>query len=223
MHAPLTRKRHQQEHRPQRPSERSDPTQHAKGRTDDCPGPHKETATRQNVTQGELARARYMPQLLLMAAVPRAYLPGALLYLSANSHSVLRQAARHGQCIAGRSVCDNRVGLALRKACSRGTAPGTRIVSHVDSSPATFHCFAPLSAAVPPSSCPYKIVPAKECGCAVLFPLAVGEGGAGLGRAGQCIHLELAPKGRPAIRAARTCAGRPQRFPIPCPRSAGAG
>ena len=62
-------------------------------------------------------------------------------------------------------------------------------VSHVDSSPATFHCFAPLSAAVPPSLCPYKIVPAKECGCAVLFPLAVGEGGAGLGRAGQCIHL----------------------------------
>ena len=33
--APLTRKRHQQEHRPQRPTERSDPTQHAKGRTGD--------------------------------------------------------------------------------------------------------------------------------------------------------------------------------------------
>ena len=28
----LTRKRHQQEHRPQRPTERSDPTQHAEGR-----------------------------------------------------------------------------------------------------------------------------------------------------------------------------------------------
>ena len=27
------------EHRPQRPTERSDPTQHAKGRTGDCPGP----------------------------------------------------------------------------------------------------------------------------------------------------------------------------------------
>ena len=37
--APRTRKRHQQEHRPQRPTERSDPTQRAKGRTGDCPGP----------------------------------------------------------------------------------------------------------------------------------------------------------------------------------------
>ena len=50
--APRTRKRHQPEHRPQRPTERSDPTQHAKGRAGDCPGPHKETTTRQNVTQG---------------------------------------------------------------------------------------------------------------------------------------------------------------------------
>ena len=40
--APRTRKRHQQEHRPQRPTERSNPTQHAKGRTGDCPGPRKE-------------------------------------------------------------------------------------------------------------------------------------------------------------------------------------
>ena len=50
--APRTRKRHRQEHRPQRPTERSDPTQHAKGRTGDCPGPRKETATRRNVTRG---------------------------------------------------------------------------------------------------------------------------------------------------------------------------
>ena len=50
--APLTRKRHQREHRLQRPTERSDPTQHAKGRTGDCPGSRKETATRRNVTQG---------------------------------------------------------------------------------------------------------------------------------------------------------------------------
>ena len=50
--APRTRKRHQQEHRPQRPTQRSNPTQHAKGRTGDCPGPRKETATRRNVTQG---------------------------------------------------------------------------------------------------------------------------------------------------------------------------
>ena len=50
--APRTRKRHQQEHRLQRPTERSDPTQHAKGRTGDCPGARKETTTRRNVTQG---------------------------------------------------------------------------------------------------------------------------------------------------------------------------
>ena len=47
-----TRKRHQQEHRPQRPTERSDPTQHAKGRTGDCSGPRKGTTTRRTVTQG---------------------------------------------------------------------------------------------------------------------------------------------------------------------------
>ena len=50
--APRTRKRHRQEHRPQRPTERSDPTQHAKGRTSDCPGPRKGAATRRNVTPG---------------------------------------------------------------------------------------------------------------------------------------------------------------------------
>ena len=50
--APRTRKQHQQEHRPQRPTERSDPTQHAKGRAGDCPGPRKETTTRQTVTRG---------------------------------------------------------------------------------------------------------------------------------------------------------------------------
>ena len=47
-----TRKRHQQEQGPQRLSEHSGPTQQAKGRTGDCPGPYEETATRQNVTQG---------------------------------------------------------------------------------------------------------------------------------------------------------------------------
>ena len=50
--APRRRKRHQQEHRPQRPTESSNLTQHAKGRTGDCPGPRKETTTRRNVTQG---------------------------------------------------------------------------------------------------------------------------------------------------------------------------
>ena len=50
--APRTWKQHQQEHRPQRPTENSNPTQHAKGKTGDCPGPRKETTTRRNVTQG---------------------------------------------------------------------------------------------------------------------------------------------------------------------------
>ena len=50
--APRTRTRHRQEHRLQRPTERSDPTQHAKGRTDDCPGPRKGTATGRTGTQG---------------------------------------------------------------------------------------------------------------------------------------------------------------------------
>ena len=49
-----TRKQHQQEHWPQRPTESSDPTQHAKGRTGDRPGPRTETTTRRNVTQGGL-------------------------------------------------------------------------------------------------------------------------------------------------------------------------
>ena len=50
--APRTRKRHQREHRPQRPTERSDPTQHAKGRAGDCTGPRNEAATRRHVTGG---------------------------------------------------------------------------------------------------------------------------------------------------------------------------
>ena len=50
--APRTRQRHQQEHRPQRPTGSSDPTQHAKGRTGDCPGPRKGATTRRNVTWG---------------------------------------------------------------------------------------------------------------------------------------------------------------------------
>ena len=47
-----TRKRHQQEHQPQRPTESSNPTQPAKGRMGDCPGPRKGATTRRNVTQG---------------------------------------------------------------------------------------------------------------------------------------------------------------------------
>ena len=60
--APRTRKRHQREHRPQRPTERSDPTQHAKGRTGDCPGPRKGATTRRNVTQGQRLSAPGRPQ-----------------------------------------------------------------------------------------------------------------------------------------------------------------
>ena len=52
--APRTWKRHQPEHRPQWPTESSNPTQHAKGRTGDCPGPHKGTTTTRNVTHGGL-------------------------------------------------------------------------------------------------------------------------------------------------------------------------
>ena len=50
--APRTRKRHQQEHRLQRPTQSSNPTQRAKGRMGDCPGPRKGATTRRNVTQG---------------------------------------------------------------------------------------------------------------------------------------------------------------------------
>ena len=54
--APRMQKRHQQEHRPQRPTESSDPTQHATRRTGDCPGPRRGTTTRRTVTQGGALR-----------------------------------------------------------------------------------------------------------------------------------------------------------------------
>ena len=59
--APRTRKQHQQEHWPQRPTESSDPTQHAKGRAGDRPWPCKGASTRQNVTQGEGGREAGWP------------------------------------------------------------------------------------------------------------------------------------------------------------------
>ena len=62
--APRTRKRHQREHRPQRPTERSDPTQHAKGRAGDCPGPRNETTTRRNVTRGVHKMTLLRPSLV---------------------------------------------------------------------------------------------------------------------------------------------------------------
>ena len=61
-----TRKRHQREHRPQRPTERSDPTQHAKGRAGDCPGPRKRATTRRNVIQGGLTPPRPLTRPLLL-------------------------------------------------------------------------------------------------------------------------------------------------------------
>ena len=48
--------RHQQEHRPHRPTESSDPTQHAKGRTGVCPGPREERATQGPHAHGNTAR-----------------------------------------------------------------------------------------------------------------------------------------------------------------------
>ena len=50
--APRTRKRHQQEHWPQRPTESSNLTQHAKGRTGDCPGPRKGATNRRMSHRG---------------------------------------------------------------------------------------------------------------------------------------------------------------------------
>ena len=65
--APRTRKRHQQEQRPQRPTESSNPTQHAKGRTGDRPGPRKGATTRRNVTQGSLLRNKLVHNVLMQA------------------------------------------------------------------------------------------------------------------------------------------------------------
>ena len=66
--APRTRKQHQQEHRPQRPTESSDLTQHAKGRTGDCPGSRQGTTTRWNVTRGG---GKGAPSNCLTQASPR--------------------------------------------------------------------------------------------------------------------------------------------------------
>ena len=70
--APRTQKQHQQEHRPQQPTKRSDLTQHAKGRMGDCPGPHKETATRRNVTRGGGGLAGGNPTPTLHPSLPLA-------------------------------------------------------------------------------------------------------------------------------------------------------
>ena len=69
--APRTRKRHQQEHRRQRPTEHSDPTQHAKGRTGDRPGPRKGATTRRNVTQGASSGDKYVGKASFCSAVSK--------------------------------------------------------------------------------------------------------------------------------------------------------
>ena len=83
--APRTRKRHQREHRPQQPTERSDPTQHAKGRTGDCPGPRKETTTRRNVARGGgvsiINRGAPPPPLRILGAPTYQFCP-SLCHLS---------------------------------------------------------------------------------------------------------------------------------------------
>ena len=73
--APPVRKRNHREHGPQRPSEHSDLMQHAKGRTGDCPGPHKETPTRQTScppTHSEAAGGRSKKRLSLDEALAAA-------------------------------------------------------------------------------------------------------------------------------------------------------
>ena len=48
------------QHNPSMPTtERSEPTQHAKGRASDCPGPRKELATRRNLTEGVVRAPRW--------------------------------------------------------------------------------------------------------------------------------------------------------------------
>ena len=76
--APRTRKRQQQEHQPQRPTESSDPTQHAKGRTGDRPGPRKGATTRRNVTQGGAgAQALAQKPAAVLGMFPARGQPGA--------------------------------------------------------------------------------------------------------------------------------------------------
>ena len=101
--APRTRKRHQREHRPQRPTERSDPTQHAKGRTGDRPGPRKGTTTRRNVTRGVLQFQGFQGLTLLPSLVPTLDAVGArcargggipfLIHCDLRLHSAGRAAA----------------------------------------------------------------------------------------------------------------------------------
>ena len=87
--APRTRKRNQQEHRPQRPTESSDPTQHAKGRTGDRPGPRKGATTRRNVTQGVCSTPPPPPRKQTLLA----HRPGQLSAVRSQPSAVTGQAS----------------------------------------------------------------------------------------------------------------------------------
>ena len=97
--APRTRKRHQQEHRPQRPTEHSHPTQHAKGRTGDCPGPRKGATTRRNVTQGGGVCGLWVPPRWLSKPLPSS--------AKEEWHCIaFKRAACFGVTRASRRLCD---------------------------------------------------------------------------------------------------------------------
>ena len=119
--APRTRKQHQQEHRPQRPTERSDPTQHAKGRTGDCPGPCKGTATRRNVTRGVGGG--------MSAAKPSA----APTSETANTQAI-PHAPRHNKCFEAAPLHQS-AGRGLRGRCA-DCARAPPFVPHAPSTPA---------------------------------------------------------------------------------------
>ena len=109
--APRTRKRHQQEHRPQRPTESSDPTQHAKGRTGDRPGPRKGATTRRNVTQGVCNKGG-IAQLICTPGTAQSNLSAynedctyALRAGCSQSCAHSAQGNQHRGCVGERQVC----------------------------------------------------------------------------------------------------------------------
>ena len=128
-----TRQRHQQEHRLQRPTERSDPTQHAKGRMGDCPGPRKETTTRRTVTReggGGLAGCQFGLGNLafrfgrhISRAKPRGFLlrpPIPLCFAGSMSHSLFLPPN------APRPVKDHCLCLCLFQSSSRHLLPASQ-------------------------------------------------------------------------------------------------
>ena len=111
------RKRHHKEHWPQLPSERIDPMQHAKGRTGDCPGPHKETATDEMSHRG--------------AAGPGPWTTStALVFVRLWSRCHGANSAGKFLCVAG-AMCSGRIGGRLCTQCLvRLDVPGPRLKPH---------------------------------------------------------------------------------------------